>query len=204
MGSGITQVAAIDGYVAVPRDVERTFVGSSLNRIEENLARSVKSDDLVESEAATALERVRGTTELSDLAATNFVIRTASEEMERKRDIFVDLDAITGTDTVLASNTLTLSVTTIASATDRSKMVVGLHFMNFVPVMDGVKVVVVARTTLDVTRFAHELSDRFGKETWEADDKPGSVSNRILMPWINDGICAYDEGVATKRTSITG
>ena len=102
-------------------------------------------------------------------------------------------------DVVLATNTSTLSVTSIASATSRQELVVGVHFMNPVPVMDGVEVVVGERTGEETTALAHGFSEALGKETWESDDKPGFVSNRILMPWINEGIRTLDEGVATKE-----
>lgn len=204
MGNGIAQVAAVNGYDVVIRDVEEEFVDSGLETVDENLTRAVKSGDLTESEANAALERIEGTTELADLAAADFVIEAGPENMDVKRDIFADLDAITDADVVLATNTSTLSVTTIASATDRPETVVGLHFMNPVPVMDGVEVIVGEKTTADVTQLAHSLSARFGKETWEADDKPGFVSNRILMPWINEGVRAYDEGVATKADIDNG
>ncbi|MFW5905349.1 MAG: 3-hydroxyacyl-CoA dehydrogenase family protein, partial [archaeon] len=105
---------------------------------------------------------------------------------------------------VLATNTSTLSVTAIASATDRPENVIGIHFMNPVPVMKGVEVVVGEKTAADVVDLAHAFSEDLGKETWESDDKPGFVTNRILMPWINEGIRAFDEGVASREDIDTG
>ncbi|RLM48469.1 3-hydroxyacyl-CoA dehydrogenase family protein, partial [Halorubrum sp. Atlit-28R] len=121
------------------------------------------------------------------------------ENMDIKRDIFADLDEIVPEGVVLATNTSTLSITTIAAATDRPELVVGLHFMNPVPIMKGVEVVRGEKTDPEVVEFAHEFSEDLGKETWESDDKPGFVTNRILMPWLNEGIRAYDEGVASKE-----
>ena len=127
------------------------------------------------------------------------MVEAAVEEMEIKQEIFADLDETVPDDVVLATNTSTLSVTSIASATSRQELVVGVHFMNPVPVMDGVEVVVGERTGEETTALAHGFSEALGKETWESDDKPGFVSNRILMPWINEGIRTLDEGVATKE-----
>jgi 3-hydroxybutyryl-CoA dehydrogenase len=197
MGGGIAQVAATAGYDVVMRDVEQSYVDSGLDAIDRNLDRAVDGDDLPASEADAARERITGTTDLGDLAACDLVVEAVVEDVEVKREVFADLDGITD-GAVLATNTSTLSITTIASATDRPERVVGIHFMNPVPVMRGVEVVVGERTATDVVELAHAFSEDLGKDTWEADDKPGFVTNRVLMPWINEGIRAYDEGVATK------
>jgi 3-hydroxybutyryl-CoA dehydrogenase len=198
MGNGIAQVAAMAGYDVVMRDVETQFVERGFDSIEDSLARFVRKDRLTESESEAVLDRIHGTTELADLSAADLVVEAAVEEMEIKRDIFADLDEVTDEDVVLATNTSTLSITTIAAATDRPEKVVGVHFMNPVPVMKGVEVVVGEKTDPAVVDLAHEFSEELDKETWESDDKPGFVTNRILMPWINEGIRAYDEGVASK------
>jgi 3-hydroxybutyryl-CoA dehydrogenase len=198
MGSGIAQVAAMSGYGVVMRDIEQEFVDSGFETIQGNLDRSVEKGDLSESEADAVRGRITGTTDLSDLGGGDLVVEAAVEDMGIKQDVFADLDEITGDDAVLATNTSTLSITTIASATDRPEQVVGIHFMNPVPVMKGVEIVVGEKTTESVVEVAHAFSEDLGKETWEADDKPGFVTNRILMPWINEGVRAYDEGVATK------
>ncbi len=198
MGSGIAQVAATSGYDVTMRDVERAFVDRGFDSIDDSLGRLVERETLSEAEADAARDRIDGTTDLNDLADCDLVVEAAVEEMEIKRDIFGDLDDVTDDDVVLATNTSTLSITTIAAATDRPEAVVGIHFMNPVPVMEGVEVVDGEKTGEDTLALAHEFSESLGKTTWEADDKPGFVSNRILMPWINEGIRAYDEGVATK------
>jgi 3-hydroxybutyryl-CoA dehydrogenase len=198
MGNGIAQVAAMAGYDVVMRDVETQFVERGFDSIEDSLARFVRKDRLTESESEAVLDRIHGTTELADLSVADLVVEAAVEEMEIKRDIFADLDEVTDEDVVLATNTSTLSITTIAAATDRPEKVVGVHFMNPVPVMKGVEVVVGEKTAPAVVDLAHEFSEELDKETWESDDKPGFVTNRILMPWINEGIRAYDEGVASK------
>ncbi|MDS0292856.1 3-hydroxyacyl-CoA dehydrogenase family protein [Halogeometricum luteum] len=199
MGNGIAQVAATAGYDVVMRDIEEGFVDRGLDSIEDSLSRFVRKERLSQAEADDALDRVRGTTELADLAAADLVVEAAVEEMDVKRDIFAELDEIVDDDVVLATNTSTLSITTIAAATGRPEKVVGVHFMNPVPVMKGVEVVVGEKTDPAVVELAHEFSEALDKETWESDDKPGFVTNRILMPWINEGIRAYDEGVASKE-----
>jgi len=204
MGSGIAQVAAANGYDVVMRDVETDFVESGFDTIEDSLDRFVGKEKLSESEAEATLDRITGTTDLDDLADCDVVVEAAVEDMDIKQDIFADLDEVVPDDVVLATNTSTLSITTIASATDREDEVVGLHFMNPVPVMKGVEVVVGEKTTDEVVAFAHDLAEDLGKETWESDDKPGFVTNRILMPWLNEGIRAYDEGVASKDDIDTG
>jgi 3-hydroxybutyryl-CoA dehydrogenase len=199
MGNGIAQVAAASGYDVVMRDIEAEFVERGFDAIENSLSRMVSKDRLGQSEADAAVERIEGTTDLADLADCDFVVEAAVENMEVKKDIFADLDDVVDDDVTLATNTSTLSITTIASATERAAEVVGLHFMNPVPVMKGVEVVRGERTADDVVEFAHAFAEDLGKETWESDDKPGFVTNRILMPWINEGIRAYDEGVASKE-----
>ncbi|MFC7080440.1 3-hydroxyacyl-CoA dehydrogenase family protein [Halorussus caseinilyticus] len=199
MGSGIAQVAAQSGYDVVMRDIEEEFVQNGFDSIESSLDRFVSKDKIAEDEAEATLDRIAGTTELSDLADCDVVIEAAVEDMDIKQDIFADLDEEIPDDVVLATNTSTLSITTIASVTDREESIVGLHFMNPVPVMKGVEVVVGEKTDDEVVEFAHALAEDLGKETWESDDKPGFVTNRILMPWLNEGIRAYDEGVASKE-----
>jgi 3-hydroxybutyryl-CoA dehydrogenase len=199
MGAGIAQVAAQHGYDVVMRDVEQEYLEDGFDRIEDSLDRLVDRDHLEEAEAGAARDRISGTLDLEDLADCDVVVEAALEDMDVKQDVFADLDRIADDDVVLATNTSTLSITTIAAATDAPERVVGLHFMNPVPVMEGVEVVVGERTTDEVVRVANDLAGDLGKTTWESDDKPGFVVNRILMPWINEGIRALDQGVATRE-----
>lgn len=199
MGSGIAQVVGMAGYDVVVRDIDRERVEEGFDTIDDSLSRLVDSETLTEGQATAARDRITGTTAMADLGGCDLAIEAAVESMEIKRDIFADLDDTLDEEAVLATNTSTLSVTTIASATDRPARVVGLHFMNPVPVMKGVEIVVGEKTAPETVDFADEFATGLGKETWESDDKPGFVSNRILMPWINEGIRAYDEGVATKQ-----
>jgi len=199
MGSGIAQVAATAGYDVVMRDVEQEFVDAGFATIDESLDSLVGRDALSRDEADAARARISGTTALEDLADADLVVEAVLEEMDVKREVFADLDDLTDDDVVLATNTSTLSITSIAAATTRPDLVVGLHFMNPVPVMEGVEVVVGEKTADAVVDLAHDFSEDLGKQTWESDDKPGFVVNRILMPWINEGIRAYDEGLASKE-----
>ncbi|PSP76561.1 3-hydroxybutyryl-CoA dehydrogenase [Halobacteriales archaeon QS_1_68_20] len=199
MGAGIAQVAAMEGFEVVMRDVEQAFLDDGFERIEESLDRLVDRDAISESEAEATRDRITGTLELEDLADCDIVVEAAVENMEIKQDVFADLDDLTDEDVMLATNTSTLSVTSIASATDAPDRVVGLHFMNPVPVMEGVEVVIGERTSVGTRQAAYDVAEALGKTTWESDDKPGFVVNRILMPWINEGIRAFDEGVGTKE-----
>ncbi|WP_394742971.1 3-hydroxyacyl-CoA dehydrogenase family protein [Natronococcus roseus] len=203
MGSGIAQVAATTGYDVVLRDIEREFVENGFETIEDSLGR-LESRDALEEDPETIRGRIEGTTAIDELGDCDLVVEAALEEMDVKREIFAELERVCDEDVLLATNTSTLSITTIASELDRPERVIGLHFMNPVPIMEGVEVVVGEKTTDGATELAHDLAEELGKTTWESDDKPGFVTNRILMPWINEGIRAYDEGVATKEDIDAG
>ncbi|SDJ73866.1 3-hydroxyacyl-CoA dehydrogenase [Halovenus aranensis] len=199
MGSGIAQVSATSGYDVIMRDVEEEYVEAGFDTIDSSLDRMVSGDHIAADEADAARDRITGTTDLDDLAEADLVVEAVVENMEVKKDVFTSLDDITDDDVILATNTSTLSITSIASATSRPEQVVGIHFMNPVPVMKGVEVVVGERTADEAVEFAHAFSEALEKTTWESDDKPGFVVNRVLMPWINEGIRAYDEGVSSKE-----
>ncbi len=199
MGNGIAQVAATAGYDVVMRDIETEFVERGMESIESSLSRLVDRERLDGREADEVLDRIEGTTDLAALSSCDLIAEAVVERMDVKREVFADLDGIAGDEVLLATNTSTLSITSIASATERPESVVGLHFMNPVPIMEGVEVVVGERTGEEAVDLAHGFAEALGKTTWEADDKPGFVVNRILMPWINEGIRAYDEGVASKE-----
>ncbi|MDG5760059.1 3-hydroxyacyl-CoA dehydrogenase NAD-binding domain-containing protein [Natronococcus sp. A-GB1] len=203
MGSGIAQVAATIGYDVVLRDIEREFVENGFETIEDSLGR-LEGRDALEEDPETIRGRIEGTTAIDELGDCDLVVEAALEEMNVKQEIFAELERVCDEDVLLATNTSTLSITTIASELDRPERVIGLHFMNPVPIMEGVEVVVGEKTTDDATELAHDLAEDLGKTTWESDDKPGFVTNRILMPWINEGIRAYDEGVATKEDIDAG
>jgi 3-hydroxybutyryl-CoA dehydrogenase len=204
MGSGIAQVAAQAGYDVTMRDIEQEFVDAGFETIDGSLDRFVSRDSIDADEKAAILDRIEGTTTLDDLADCDVVVEAALEEMAVKQDIFSDLETVVDDECLLATNTSTLSITTIASALDTEARVVGLHFMNPVPVMEGVEIVEGEKSSSNALELAHAFAEALGKTTWESDDKPGFVTNRILMPWINEGIRAFDEGVATKEDIDTG
>ena len=197
MGSGIAQVGATAGYDVVMRDVEESFVAGGFDTIEESLAMLVDRAELTDAAADAARDRIDGTTDIADLAGCDLVVEAVTEDMSVKQSVFGDLSEVCS-GAVLATNTSTLSVTAIAGVVDHPERVLGLHFMNPVPVMAGVEVVVGEHTAPSTVELAHAFAADLGKETWEADDKPGFVVNRVLMPWINEGIRAYDEGVAER------
>ncbi|WP_136602487.1 3-hydroxyacyl-CoA dehydrogenase family protein [Salinigranum halophilum] len=199
MGNGIAQVAATAGYDVVMRDIESEFVERGFDSIDSSLSRLVEKERLTQAEADAARDRITGTTAFDDLAAADLVVEAAVENMDVKKDIFADLADLVDEDVVLATNTSTLSITSIAAATERPEHIVGLHFMNPVPVMKGVEVVRGELTSEAAVDLAHGFAESLEKETWESDDKPGFVTNRILMPWLNEGIRAFDEGVASKE-----
>ncbi|PSP72086.1 3-hydroxybutyryl-CoA dehydrogenase [Halobacteriales archaeon QS_3_64_16] len=199
MGSGIAQVSAQVGYQVVLRDIEEEYLDRGFETIDDSLARFVENETVTQEGADAARKRISGTTDLADLADCELVIEAVVENVDVKKEVFADLDEVVGEEALLATNTSTLSITSIASATDRPQRVVGLHFMNPVPTMRGVEVVIGEKTSEEAGELAHALAEALDKETWEAEDKPGFVSNRILMPWINEGIRALDEGVATAE-----
>ncbi len=203
MGSGIAQIAATNGYDVVMRDIESEFVESGFESIDDSLERLDARDDL-EERPATIRGRIEGTTALAELADCDLVVEAALEELSVKQDIFADLEDACDSDVVLATNTSTLSITSIASDLEHPERVIGLHFMNPVPIMEGVEVVVGEKTDESTTELAHDIAADLGKTTWKSDDKPGFVTNRILMPWINEGIRAFDEGVASKEDIDAG
>lgn len=203
MGSGIAQVAATHGYNVVMRDIESEFVANGFDTIDDSLERLANRESL-ESDPETIRDRIEGTTLLEDLADCDLVVEAALEELDIKREIFADLERICDEDILLATNTSTISITSIAADLEHPERVIGLHFMNPVPIMEGVEIVVGEKTADDVTELAHTFAEDLEKTTWESDDKPGFVTNRILMPWINEGIRAYDEDVATKEDIDTG
>ncbi|MFB6222362.1 MAG: 3-hydroxyacyl-CoA dehydrogenase family protein [Haloarcula sp.] len=198
MGNGIAQVSATAGYNVIMRDVEEDLVAAGFDDIQDSFETLIARETVTPSEAEAAQDRITGTTDMGDLEEADLVIEAVTEDMKIKQSVFEELDTVCGSETVLASNTSTLSITTIASATDRPERVLGLHFMNPVPVMKGVEIVVGEKTSDETVTLGREFAQDIGKETWEADDRPGFVVNRVLMPWINEGIRAYDEGVADK------
>jgi len=203
MGNGIAQVAARAGYDVVMRDIEDDFLARGVAAIDRSLQRDVDKGRLKEDEKRAILGRVRTTTELGELADAAFVIEAVTENLEVKREVFRALDRVVRKDAILASNTSSISITKLGAATARPDKVIGMHFMNPVPVMKLVEVIRGIATSDETWARTRELSERMGKTALECNDSPGFVSNRVLMPMINEAVFALHEGVAS-RESIDG
>ena len=203
MGNGIAQVSARAGYKVVMRDVQKEFLERGVAAISKSLQRDVDKERLKADEKQTIIERIQTTTELSDLAGASFVIEAVTEDLAVKTQVFQSLDKIVGPETILASNTSSISITKLGAATKRPDKVIGMHFMNPVPVMQLVEVIRGMATSDETYQRVRNLSEKLGKTALDCQDSPGFVSNRVLMPMINEAIFALYEGVAT-RESIDG
>jgi len=203
MGNGIAQVSARAGYEVVMRDVQKEFLERGVTAISKSLQRDVDKERLKADEKQTIIERIQTTTELSDLAGASFVIEAVTEDLAVKTQVFQSLDKIVGPETILASNTSSISITKLGAATKRPDKVIGMHFMNPVPVMQLVEVIRGMATSDETYQRVRNLSEKLGKTALDCQDSPGFVSNRVLMPMINEAIFALYEGVAT-RESIDG
>ena len=199
MGNGIAHVFAQSGYPVTLVDIKPELLERALETISRNLDRMVKKERISAADKAATLERITTTTELKDVKECSLVVEAATEAKDIKLKLFADLDAICPADVILASNTSSISITEIAAATERADKVIGMHFMNPVPVMKLVEVIR-GHATSDATVAATvTLVEALGKVPVEANDYPGFVANRILMPMINEAVYALMEGVATKE-----
>ena len=196
MGNGIAQVAACAGYDVTMIDIKQEYVDKGLAAIENSLARVVKKERMTAEEAATALARVGIATEKSAAADADLVVEAIPEIPDLKFSTFAELDKICKPEAILASNTSSISINAIAAATNRPNRVIGMHFMNPVPVMKLVEIINGSDTSDDVTAAVVAASERMGKTALACNDSPGFVSNRILCPMINEAILTLEEGVA--------
>ena len=196
MGSGIAQVAAQAGYNVILNDIKEEFVSRGLKGVEKNLSRNVEKGKLSAEEKDAILERFKVSTSLQDAANADLVIEAAVENMAIKSEIFKTLDAVCPEHTILASNTSSLPITEIAAFTKRPEKVIGMHFMNPVPVMKLVEIIRGLATSDEVYRKIEDLSKEMGKTPVEVNDAPGFVANRILIPMINEAIWILNEGIA--------
>jgi 3-hydroxybutyryl-CoA dehydrogenase len=203
MGNGIAQVAARAGYKVVMRDIRDEFLERGISAIDKSLQRDVDKERLSEAEKKAILGRIQTTTELSDLCAATFVVEAVNEDLAVKIELFKSLDRISSSGTILASNTSSISITKLGAATARPDKVIGMHFMNPVPVMKLVEVIRGMATSDETYERVRALSEKLGKTALDCQDSPGFVSNRVLMPMINEAIFTLHEGVAT-RESIDG
>lgn len=199
MGAGIAQVAAQAGYRVIMRDLTDEFISRGKNSITKNLNREVQKNRLTEEEAKAVLDRIRGTTALSDLAEADFIIEAVIEQMELKKEVYRELDKICPERVIFASNTSGLSITEMASVTGRPDRFIGMHFFNPVPVMKLVEVIKGTKTSAETEKITIELAQKMGKEPIQVNEAPLFVVNRILIPMINEAIFVLMEGVASAE-----
>jgi len=199
MGNGIAQVCAVAGLEVIMQDIDPEQVVRGLNTISGSLDRLIKKEKIGDAEKQSTLANITTTTALADLADADIVIEAATEREALKLDIFRQLDALCQPDAILASNTLSISLTKIAGVTRRAGQVIGMHFMNPVPMMALVEVIRALQTIDEVYRAVHELSEFIGNFPVEAKDSPGFVANRILIPMINEAAYVYYEGLASAE-----
>jgi len=203
MGNGIAQVAARAGYDVVMRDVRDEFLQRGMSAIDKSLQRDVDKERLGGEEKQAIVGRIKTTTALDALKDATLVVEAITEDQTIKSSLFKDLDQITSPSTILASNTSSISITKLAAATSRPDKVIGMHFMNPVPIMKLVEVIRGLATSDETYEKVRTLSEKLGKTALDCQDSPGFVSNRVLMPMINEAIFTLYEGVAT-RESIDG
>jgi 3-hydroxybutyryl-CoA dehydrogenase len=199
MGNGIAHVFARGGYSVVLCDVEQRFLDRALETIGKNLEREVTKNKITSDDKTAALKRIQPVTDRGKLADCDFVIEAATEKFEVKTEIFRDLDRITRPEIILASNTSSISITKLAAQTKRPDKVIGMHFFNPVAVMKLVEVIRGLATSQDTFSETRNLSLKLEKTPVEVNDAPGFVSNRVLMPLLNEAMYAVMEGVATPE-----
>ncbi|HLR09871.1 MAG TPA: 3-hydroxybutyryl-CoA dehydrogenase [Sporosarcina sp.] len=199
MGGGIAQVCAQAGYDVLLNDIKEESFDKGLAVITKNLSRNVEKGRMTEAEKEAVLDRLTKSLDLQDAKDVDIVIEAAVENMDVKRSIFTQLDEIAPAHTILASNTSSLPITEIAEATNRPEKVIGMHFMNPVPVMKLVEIIRGLATSDDVYQAVEDMTNALSKVPVEVNDFPGFVANRVLMPMINEAVFTLYEGVATKE-----
>ncbi len=203
MGNGIAQVFASHGHDVVMVDLDGAAAERGRAAIEKSLTRFVKKEKITEDEKNAILGRLSVSTSIADLAEADLVVEAVSERLDIKRAVFGDLDAKVKPEGILASNTSSIWITKIAASTKRADQVIGMHFMNPVPLMKLIEVIRGEDTSDATTERVMKLASELGKVPVEVNDSPGFVSNRVLMPMINEAICCLHEGVATAESIDT-
>jgi len=203
MGNGIAQVASYSGFKVVMSDIADSFIQKGLSTISKNLDRSVEKSKISSQTKDEIMGRIKGTIQIKDMADVDFVVEAATENEPLKLSIFKELDQICRKEVILTSNTSSISITKIASATQRPAQVIGMHFMNPVPLMQLVEIIRGLQTSQETFHTVKFLAEKMGKTPVEANDFPGFISNRILMPMINEAIYALFEGVGTPEAIDT-
>lgn len=203
MGNGIAHVFGVSGFSVNLIDTQQVFLDRALATIEKNLSRQVTKEKITQEEADGCLKRIQPTLDLDSAKDSELVVEAATEDPDIKKELFAKLDEICPAETVLASNTSSISITEIAAATQRPEQVVGMHFFNPVPLMPLVEVIRGLATSDEVFELVMALSGKLGKTPVAVNDYPGFVSNRVLMPMINEAIFCIMEGVADKEAVDT-
>ena len=203
MGNGIVQVAAHSGYRVIMSDIADSFVQKGLTTISKNLGRMVEKGKIPPQKKDEIMGRIKGTIQVKDMVDADFVVEAATENESLKLNIFKELDQVCRKEIILSSNTSSISITKIASATQRPSQVIGMHFMNPVPVMQLVEIIRGLQTSQETFNAVKALTEKMGKTPVEANDFPGFIANRILMPMINEAIYTLFEGVGTPEAIDT-
>ena len=199
MGNGIAHVFARGGYNVILRDVEARFLDNAIGTIAKNLDREVKKGKIPEGDKSRVLGRIHTTTDMSEIARADFAVEAVPERLDLKLSVLREADKLLRPDVILASNTSSISITTLAAATSRPDRFVGMHFMNPVPVMLLIEVIRALQTSDATFQTTMALCERLEKKPVAVNDAPGFVSNRVLMPMINEAAFAVMEGVATAE-----
>jgi 3-hydroxybutyryl-CoA dehydrogenase len=199
MGNGIAHIFARRGYGVILRDVEQRFLDRALDTISKNLDRELRKGKIAESEKPSILARIDLVTKIEAISRADFVIEAVPEQLELKRKVLVEADRVLRPETILATNTSSISVTTLAAATQRPDRFIGMHFMNPVPVMPLVEVIRALQTSNPTFETTMKLCEKLEKKPVAVADSPGFVSNRVLMPLINEAAFCVMEGVAAPE-----
>lgn len=199
MGNGIAQVAAMGGLKVIMNDIKQEFVDKGLKNISGLLARGVEKGKMAPAEKDAVLGRIKASVTLDDMAAADFVVEAATEKQEIKFQLFRDLDRICKPGVILSTNTSSIPIGRIAAQTKRPDKVIGMHFMNPVPVMKLVEVIPGIATSEETFKITWALSEKFGKTPVKANDYPGFIANRILLPMINEAVYCLYHGVGTRE-----
>ena len=203
MGNGIAQVAAMSGLDVIMSDIKTDIVDRGMATITKILGRGVEKGRMTEEEKNAVLGRIRTSVDLKDMASADFVVEAATENEPIKFQIFNALNEICGSDVILATNTSSIPIGRIAAQTTRQEKVIGMHFMNPVPIMKLVEVIRGLATSDETFQTTWELSEKFGKTPAQANDYPGFIANRILMPMINEAAYCLYHGVGTRESIDT-
>jgi 3-hydroxybutyryl-CoA dehydrogenase len=200
MGNGIAQIASRAGFSVLMHDVTEEFLGRGLSAIDKSLQRDVDKERLTLDEKERIISRINPTTELAALGDVDFAVEAITEDLSAKLDLFRRLDKIVRADVILSSNTSSISITKLAAVTSRPDRFIGMHFMNPVPVMKLVEIIRGVATSDDTFATTRTLAEAMGKTPVEVNDSPGFISNRVLMPMINEAVFALYEGVGTAES----